>query len=90
MKTTSFELVLGDTMNILWISFFVIFPIGVMIITLAMCKAASVADRKMDLLRADDYKSRPCTSRRNEPNNEFKNSSEEKTTPRLGHSGVQS
>ena len=74
-------------MNAFWISLLVLFPIIVIIVTLAMCKSASVADRKMDLLRAADYKTKPITSERCE----FKgSSSEEQPSARFRHSGVQS
>ena len=77
-------------MTMFWISIFLIFPVLVMVVTLAMCKSASVADRNMELLRTADYKTRSITAERHDSPKEFKGSAEEQTTVRLRQSGVQS
>ena len=77
-------------MNAILIGVFIIFPLIVMMFTLAMCKSASVADRNMELLRAADYKTKPIHADRQGFKQEFKGPVEEQTAARLGQSRVHS
>jgi hypothetical protein len=77
-------------MNAILISIFVVFPLIVMMFTLAMCKSASLADRNMELLRASDYKTKPIHSDHHELKKEFKGSVDEQAAARLDQSGAHS